>query len=325
MPTRQQVHIDQALTNISVAYFQAPSAFIADRVFPNVPVVKQSDRYFLYKREDFFRDEAAERAPDAESAGGDYEIDNTPNYFCRKYAYHKDVTEEDRQNSDVPLNPDQDATEFVTQKLMIRREVLWASKFFVPGVWNTEKTGVLEAPEANQFLQWHLAGATPITDVDTMQVDILEKTGQKANRLVLSVRVYKQLKNHPSILERIKYTQRGIVTPELLAALFDVEQVLIAESVKNTAARKAAEANSFILGKHAFLCYAAPRPALKTPSAGYNFVWSGLMGAGAYGNRVLRIPVPLHGLGTERIEGEMAFDQKVVAAELGGFFIDAVA
>ena len=43
------------------------------------------------------------------------------------------------------------------------------------------------------------------------------------------------------------------------------------------------------------------------------------------GNRVSRIPMPWLGEGTERIEGEMAFDMKVIASDLGCFFKDIVA
>ena len=44
MPQSNEVHIDAALTNLSVGY-QNP-AFIADRLAPVVPVRKQSDKYF---------------------------------------------------------------------------------------------------------------------------------------------------------------------------------------------------------------------------------------------------------------------------------------
>ncbi len=324
-PTYQQVHIDTALTNISVAYIQSADAFIADKVFPLVGVQKQSDRYFVYKREDWFRDEAELRAPATESAGGGYDIDNTPQYFCQKYAYHKDVTEEDRVNSDSPLSADQDATDFVTSKLLLRREIAWATRYFATNVWTTERTGVAANPSAVQFLQWNDANSDPINDIDKMQTVVQELTGYKPNTLVLGAWVYKILKNHPDFLERIKYSQKGIVTLDLLAALFDVDRVLVASAVKNTAAKGATEANEFILGKHALLCYSAPRPALKTPSAGYTFAWTGLLGGNAYGGRVLRIPAPLLGEGTERIEGEMAYDQKVVAPDLGVFFANAVA
>jgi len=317
MPTRAQVHIDSALTNISVAYMQSEAAFVAHQVFPIVPVKKQSDRYFLYKREDWFRDEAEERAPATESAGGDYEIDNTPTYFCRKYAYHKDVTEEDRTNSDTPLNADQDATEFVSQKLLLQKEVKWANTYFTSGVWGTNKQGGIGGQK-----KWSAADSTPIQDITAAGVAMAGTTGKRPNLIILGATVFDTLKNHATILDRIKYTQKGIVTTELLAALFEVDRVLIAWAVKNSAAKKATESNSFILGDNMLQCYSAPRPGIKVATAGYTFAWTGLKGAGAFGNNIARIPVPLLGDGTERIEGEMAYDMKVVAADLGIFWED---
>jgi hypothetical protein len=324
MPTPQQVHIDQALTNLSVAYIQKEDSFVADKVFPIVPVQKQSDRYFVYKREDFFRDEAQERAAGTESAGGDYGIDNTPSYFARKWAYHKDVTEDERTNADSPLAPDQDATEFVSAKLLLKRETEWAKNYFTSGVWGHEAEGVSQNPSDSQILQWDNADSVPIDDISNAKVQIAQTTGYDPNVLVLGYPVFNALKNHPTILDRIKYTERGIVTADLLAALFEVDKVVVAKAVKNTAPRGASEANEFILGKNALLAYAAPNPGLRQPSAGYIFAWTGLEGAGSYGNRIVRIPMPWLGIGTERIEGEMAFDAKVVGADLGFFFSQVV-
>lgn len=318
-------HIDKALTEISIAYSQAPNSFVADKVFPVVPVNKQSDRYFMYKKEDWFRDDAEERGLAVESAGGDYEIDNTPNYFCRKYAYHKDVVEEDRANSDDPLTPDTDATDFVTDKLLLRREIQWATRYFGTGIWGKEYLGVDAGPTpGTEVLRWNDANSTPIEDITAAATDIQETTGKRPNKLVIGQRVFDALKNHPDILDRIKYTQKGVVTVDLLAMLFEVETVLIAGAIKNSAHKGQVADMDFILGKHALLCYAPPRATLKTASAGYIFAWKGLLGANAIGGRVLRIPMPWLGEGTERIEGEMAWDMKVVATDLGTFFLTVV-
>lgn len=326
MPTRQQTHIDRALTQISVAYMQEPSVYIADKVFPVIPVNKQSDRYFRYLKEDWFRDEAEERALGTESAGGDYEIDNTPTYFCRKYAYHKDVFEEDRANSDDPLTPDEDATEFVTDKLLLRREIAWATQFFTTGIWGTEWTGKAADNATNKEFQYFSnPQSNPIGFITNRATDMQEATGKRPNKLVIGQRVFDALKNHPAILDRIKYTQKGVVTIDLLATLFEVDQVLIAGAIKNTAAKKQAANMEFIFGSNALLCYTTNKPSLKKATAGYIFAWKGLMGANAYGGRILRIPVPLLGEGTERIEGELAFDMKVVASDLGVFLNGAVA
>lgn len=73
-PSLHSVHIDAPLTNISVAYLQAQTNFIAPRVFPVVPVDKQSDLYFTYTKNDWFRDEAKVRPPASESVGSGYGV-----------------------------------------------------------------------------------------------------------------------------------------------------------------------------------------------------------------------------------------------------------
>lgn len=324
MPTRQQIHIDRALTNLSVAYMQDASVFIADKVFPKIPVQKQSDTYFIYKKEDFFRDDAQERAKGTESAGGDYDIEQAPPYFCKKYSYHEDVTEEDRVNADTPLQPNQDASENVSHKLLLKREILWAKNYFQTGVWGTELTGAAATPSTGQFLQFDVAASNPIETMNNASVKMAEVTGKKPNTLVLSPYVYYALKNHEDILNRIRYTQKGIVTTDLLATLFEVENVYVPWAIKNTSVKGKDAAMEFIMGKHALLTYSEKNPGIKKASAGYIFTWKGLLGAGAFGNRVVRIPMPWLGLDTERIEGDMAFDIKVVAKDLGVFFKDAV-
>jgi len=324
-PTYSQFHIDSALTNISVAYIQDEKNFIAAQVFPVIPVSKQSDRYFVYTKGDWFRDEAQERAAGTESAGGGYNLDNTPTYFCHKYAYHRDVTEDERTNSDDPLKPDEDATEFVTQKMLIRRELVWVNNYFGTGKWGTDWTGVASAPTANQVLQWNQAAAVPMSDIDNAKSLVQSTTGVKPNCLTIGTPVYYALRNCASILDRIKYTQRGVVTSDLLAALFDVDKLLVAGAVVNTANQGAADAISFIVGKAALLSYANPKPGIRQPSAGYSFAWTGLYGSGAFGSRIIRIPMPWLGQGTERIEAEMGFDLKMVGADLGLFMTTVVA
>lgn len=319
MPTMQTAHIDRALTNISVAYLQDAGNFIAHRVFPIVPVKRQSDVYYQYNKGDFMRDEAQVRGAATESAGGDYGVEAQQPYYCRKHAFHKDVTPEERANYDEPLDADKDATDFVSQKMLIRREMEWATKFFKPGIWGTSIVGA-DAAADGKAIKWNMPTSDPIKDITGAGVKMASETGYKPNTLVLSPFAFNALKNHEDILDRIKYTQKGIVTADLLATLFEVDNVYVAWGVVNTAAKGAADKVDFIMGKHALLCYVNPRPALRKPSAGYIFAWTGLEGSGAYGNRIVRLPMDMLGLGTERIEGEIAFDAKKICADMGIFF-----
>lgn len=115
----------------------------------------------------------------------------------------------------------------------------------------------------------------------------------------------------------------ALVMRQTLAALFELEEVLVMDAIENTAREGAAGAYSFIGGKHALLVYAPPSPSLMVPSAGYTFSWSGLLGAGQMGSRIKRFR--MEHLASDRIEVETAFDQKLVSADLGFFFSGAVA
>ena len=322
MPKMTDAHIDRALTNMSVAYMQDASNYIADKVFPIINVKRQADLYYIYNTGDFLRDEARVRGRLSESAGGDYDLDSAT-YFCTKHAFHKDVAPEDRVNYDDPLDADKDAQIFVSQKMLIRREMEWATKFFKSGVWSTEIEGAAAAA-AGKAIFWNLDTSSPISDVTGESIKMASKTGYRPNTLVLSPPAFNALKNHIDILDRIKYTETGIVTTALLAALFEVKNVYVAWAVVNTASKGETDAVDFVAGKHALLCYSNPTPGLRQPSAGYIFAWTGLEGSGAYGNRIVRIPMDMLGLGVERIEGEIAFDAKKIGDDLGVFFKDIV-
>lgn len=328
-PTPRDVHVDRPLTNISVAFMQKAEAFIADKAFPIVPVAKQSDRYFIYDRRDFFRDEATLRAPGEPSAGGGFRIDNTPTYLAQKFAFHMDVDDDLIANADPPVDPRKDAVAFVTQKLLLRREIAWATSYFAAGIWATNLTGVAAGPVAGEFLQWNLGAATPITDISAQIIAVAALTGFRPNTLVLGPRVYDRLRNHPTILDRILHLSPqpgsvGVVADSQLASILGVDRILVPWAVRDTSAElAAADATDFIFGRGALLCYVPPAPSLLTPSAGYIFSWTGLLGAGAYGNRIKTFR--LEERNAERIEGEIAFDARVVSAALGVFFATAVA
>ncbi|HXK37189.1 MAG TPA: major capsid protein, partial [Candidatus Paceibacterota bacterium] len=268
----------------------------------------------------WYQNEAKVRAPATESAGGGFEIDNTPSYFCPVVAFHKDVDEQLRGNCDPPIDPDRDATLFVSQKLLLKREVDWASAFFTTGVW-TGSTTATDLVGGVGFTQWGDNDSTPLEDVTTQIIHVESKTGFRPNKFVCSPKVMNALKQHPSVLDRIKYTSKGVVTADLLASLLGVDEVLEARAVKNSAAENGTESTDFIMGANAMLCYAAPSPSILAPTAGYTFTWTGLLGAGAYGNRIKKFPI--EAIEADRIEGEMAYAHAVVASELGVFFSGA--
>lgn len=328
-PVQSDVHVNVPLTNVSIAFIQNAVNFVADRVFPNIPVSKQSDRYYTYDRGYFNRDEMEKRAPSSESAGSGYTLDNTPTYFADVWAFHHDIDDQRRANSDSVLAPDMEATTLVTGKALIKREKTWVAKFFIGGVWTNDKDGVASGENNTAtFRQWNDANSDPISVVRTAKRTVLESTGFEPNTLVMGQAVFDALIDHPDIVDRVKYGQSGVGSPAMidvaeLVALFKIQRIFVMKAVENTGKEGAANAHSFIGGKKALLCYAAPAPGLMTPTAGYTFSWTGLFGAADAGQRISRFRI--EAIKSDRVEIEMSYDQKLVAADLGYFWDTIVA
>lgn len=318
-PTPSDVHVNRPLTAISIAFLQDQREFVADRVFPNIPVAKQRDRYFEFPRDQWFRTEARERGLSQESAGSGFDIDNSPTYSANVKALHKDIDDQLRANQDAPLDLDAASAEFVTRGLLLRREKDWASKHFTTGVWTGTSTGTDVTPTT----LWDASGSTPIKDLRTQITAMKRKTGFMPNKLVLGEEVWSAIQDNGDFLDRISIGRDKVVTTDLLAAVLGLNrmpggEVIIAGGVENIAAEKAASDLRFIFGKSALLVYAAPRPSLMHPTAGYTFSWTGYLGAGVNGLRMLRFRIQEKR--SDRVEGEMAYDQKIVATDLGAFF-----
>lgn len=317
-PSNKEVHADRPLTNLSVAYAQEMQNLVSAVAFPQVPVDHKSDEYYVYDRDYWMRSQAAERAPGTESAGSGWKM-STATYTCKVYAVHSDIDDQIAANADPGIDLERDATRWATDQITMTRELEWATKFFTTSTW----TGSTTASDITPGTTWDDAASTPIEDIDAQATSVLEKTGRRPNLLVLGPEVYLKLKSHPDILDRIKFTERGIVTLDLLASLFDVKRVMVPQITRNTAAEGATAVYDFGFGKSALLAYSAPNPGLLTPSAGYTFVWRRYPGASRDGILIDRFYE--RKTKSTRIEGEINFDHKVIGADLATFFSACVA
>jgi hypothetical protein len=315
-PTQTGVHLDAILTNISVAYIQMQTNFIAGDVFPTVPVTKQTDKYYTYTKNDWFRDEMQIRPDATESAGSGYGL-STAAYSCDVWALHKDIGDQTRANTDNPLNPDRDATQWLTQRGLLRREIQWVSDYFGTSIWGTDVTG------GTNFTVWsEYANSDPIEDIETGKATILTNTGFLPNTMVLGYNVFRRLKWHPDVKDTFKYVSSESITSGMLAQMFELDRILVAKAIKATNNEGETAAYSMTHGNHALLCYVNPSPGLLAPSAGYTFTWNGVSGGMDVPTGVSRFRMDT--LKADRLEIEMAWDNKIVASDLGYFFSGAV-
>lgn len=335
-PTAQDVHIDRALSNLTLAQIQGGEGFIAGDAFPIILVEKKTNKYFTFERNVFARDDVRRRAPGDEVARIGYQL-STDSYVCEDEAIGTEIYDQIRSNTDEAINLDLTASELLASQWRQHFERIWTSKFFASGIYGSsavgglglgaELTGVASAPGVGEFVRWDdQANSDPIGDfqraIRTFQV---QSGGIKPNRLVLSALVADALVNHPDIVDRVKYTENAMADPQMMltgmARLLQIERILVAEGVKATNAEGAAEAYDFIQGKHALLCYRPASPNLMTPMTGAIFMWQDFNASG------LTVPVQRYRwtpTASERMESEAAFDIKVTSKSLGLFFAGAV-
>lgn len=309
-PTAGDVHVNRPLTNFGQKYLQDADQFVSLRAMPSLPVGMQSDLYWEFAREDFNRDEAQERADGTESAGGSFNVSTSP-YFARVYAFHKDITDRQRSNSDPGINLEQNATSYVAQKIMIRRERLFAATFFGTSIWAND-----------QNVDWSSGTSTPIADVRAGIQIVHLATGFRPNKMLIGRTGWDTLLDNDDLLSRINggatVNLPAKVQKSLIASLFELAEIFVMDSIYNTAQEGAAESNAFIAGDNALVYYAPDTVNMEEPTAGVSFNWTGFMGATPNGFRITNMRAPL--IQSDRIEGEMAVDHRVVATDLGHMF-----
>ena len=303
-------YYSETLTKVGLQYLQDRSNFAAGRVFPNCPVKYISGTFPTYDKAYWMKNEAKVRAPGTESAGSPH-ARGTDSYACEDVSFHDDVPFENIENDPAVLNPESAATRRVTSKIDIYDEVDFATNFFSTGKWGTD---------LSPSTKWDASsGSDPLGEIDTAKQVVKKATGFDPNRIAISREVYDVLKRHADIKEQIKYTSSRNVTPELLAYMFEVDQVVVLNGVYDTAKYGATASQSFIGGQHCLVYYAASGPSLEEPSAGYRFVWSGY-GDEGFGVESIELPKQK----AVRVEAHNYRDMKLVASDLGYLLYDCL-
>lgn len=321
-PTPGDVYINPMLTSVSVAYMQDPANYVADKVFPIIPVQMQAGQYPLYDKGDFLRDEARRRAPGTAAARGGFNI-TWPAYRCEVDAFAKELDEQTRANYATMLAADKDCTAFATQKVMIRRERAWITAFFGAGIWGTDLTGVASAPSAGQFIQWDQATSDPQVDVDTAKAAQVKAGEPEPNTMAIDYLTFLALRHNAKIRAAFQYVTADQIDEGKLKTYFGVKRLFVMRAAYETALAGGTQAFALMAPKGAFLCYTPDAPSLLMPSAGYTMTWDGYTGAGAMGIRVKKYFDQIKSV--DVFEVEQAYDQRLISAGCGVFLASPIA
>lgn len=319
------------LTNLSMAYFQDASRYVAKSIFPICPVQLSSASYYIFDKASLLRDNVARKPQFGKVAPAQMgRLDQS--YSCKVdqvIVGIDQISTLNYQRTGAPgaADPRRAKVKFIAEQMNLHQDIVFAENFFKPGVWANEWTGsTAYNSTAKTFIKFNDDNCDPVKLFDTLCTQIEMDAGRRPNRLALGKATFNALKSHPGVVERVKYggatANPATVNERVLAELFGLEKVSVLSSIYNKAGLGETEDMGFICDPNAaILAYATDTPTIDEPSAGYIFTWD-MLGDGQY------MPVLQYlgenGTHTEFVEGLFAADMKKTADDLAIFLKDCV-
>ena len=260
------VYVDVQLTDVSVRY--ANPSYIADTLFPIIPVKFRSGVYYKYGKENLSVSNDL-RTKGARANRVEMSVSKVAYGPLKEHSLETPVDWEQRDMAVEPLDLQTDATMLVSDKILLRKEIDLAT--VLSSSSNVTQYATLSGTD--QFSDY--ANSDPFAKIETARLTIQKNALQKANTIFMGLETWASLKNHPDFLERAKYTRLGVVTTDLLKDLFPgVENIYVGEAMYNTAAEGQTVSLSPVWGKHLWVAYVTPTPGIRTVSLGYTLTWA---------------------------------------------------
>lgn len=224
-----RVHTPVFLQNVSIGFTNR--SMIADRVSPIITVKKQSDKYRIFGKN-------TQQTTESRWTPG-----SIPNKITMRWSEDSysadirklriDLLDQERNNADSDLQLETTYTETVTNAIVISREKRVADLFTNTATYASShkvtKAGGSEWDQASV-----LATDQAILDIQAVMEAVMADVMVPASELTVVIpeqTFMKGMQNSAGILDRIKYTQTGVVTADLLRVLLGVKEVILSASM----------------------------------------------------------------------------------------------
>ncbi|MFQ5765416.1 MAG: hypothetical protein ACE5GT_10835 [Rhodospirillales bacterium] len=313
MPEPRDVHVDATLSSLSVQYRN--EAFIWREVMPPINVLKRSDKYFKYDKDQRFR--VPDDALGPKSVANEIELKvSTDNYSVVDHGLEDWVSVEEEENADTPLSPRVDATEFLADQLELAQAKRVAAVVFLAATYPAGNKVQLSGTS-----QWGGSTDDPIGDIMTGLDTVFSREDAI---LVFGADAWRKYRQLPEVLDAVKPSTRfqatpgGLASREDVASLFEVRAVLVGRSRENTAKEGQTAVFVRLWGKHAAILSVRPNPGVRTVVFGGTFMESDKVTmTGFDGRRGVK--------GATWLKTGWNSDEKIIASDLGYFIENAVA
>ena len=304
------VPVNEVMTNLSIGFRN--KEYFWDKVAPSVSMDKKSGTYFKWPRDYWFRSEpGADRAPATGYTRLHLGVE-TDTYSTTEKGYEELIDDSISKASQTPEALDTVAIQHLTEQMQLYLEKLVAGATFKTGVWGTSLA------VANKWSDY--AASDPIADSDIAKRTIRRNTGMEPNAMFMGALVWERIKEHPDFLDKYKHTQSGIMTPALIAAALEIDNLYIGKSIENTAKDGQTFSGTDIWTDNILYLNVTPTPGLMAPNGAYTFIW----------DEVGNVPWAIQNYREESVRSDVHRifthpDVEITSKEHGYILLDAVA
>jgi hypothetical protein len=334
MTTRQlasdrvtRAHTPVFLQNVSLGFRNRD--LIADRVSPRVPVNAQSGKYRIWGKNENITHESRWAPGAIPNAIETRWSDGT--YFAELRKLRTLLLDTELRAADSDLNLRTHYTEFVTNAIAISREKRVADQFTTAGNYAAGNK-ITKAGGA----EWDIAGVAatdqPLQDLFQIirAVALAAMVPASSLSVIIPEPVYlTAIWKNAAILDRIKYSERGIVTYDLLAGLLGVKEVIPAQSLSAGPGPEVADAdvvtgytNTYLWGDTVWVGLINAGQNDMVPTFSRSFNWRAE--TGGQDRQIRQYRAEDEGREADWIECKEAVGEQIVYADAGGIIINTL-
>lgn len=302
--------ITPELTAVAVAYHN--TKMIADEVMPRVTVGKQEFKYTKFALEEGFTipdTKVGRRSqPNEVTFSGKEVTDSTEDY-----GLDDPIPKSDIDNAKgTKFDPRAQSVQGITNLIELDREVRTAGMVF--NAANYAAANKLTLAGTDQFSDFD--NSDPIGTIS----DALDAMIMRATIMVIGRPAFSKLARHPEIIKAVHGNSgdSGIATRQAIAALFELEEILVGEAFLNTARKGQAANMQRVWGKHLALLH---RDKQATNRQGTTFGFTAQFGGRVAGSKV---DGNIGLFGGERVRAGESVKEVITATDLGFFIENAV-
>ena len=277
--------VDPVLTQVVQGYRNAEAIF--GRLFPKVSVAVEGFKVPTFTPA-AFKLWIAKRGIRATRARVEFPIESTTDCVLDEYSLEEAIDR--RERDEAMRNPaggalyiknKQAQSQRLKSQIDLNFEIVAATLLQATANYASGHSGTPST-------LWSAGGATPLADIFTAKNTVRAAIGIEPRKFWMGHDVWKIVRTHSDFMNLIKYSQKGVITTELMAQLLDCDEVIVGNMVKSTDGTTITD----VWGKYAGWIYTPPQAEAdrETPSLGYLFEKIGYPGVWTYSDERSNAP-----------------------------------